>query len=158
MRKDTQIAPTFASEAGVLMVFPTKGSATLFFHDPCSALLCRLYAHCISFLFKEERFCQIHIVGFVPFSYIVRLCLQRLCPVRKTVTTTLTPCGELPLTRPLNLAGHVLDQKKHSEKEIQWRTTDVVNLKVKGASYVVFVYTDTPAGINDYCTDHLLNS
>lgn len=39
-----------------------------------------------------------------------------------------------------------------------WRTIDVVNLKVKSASYAVFVYTDTPAGINDYCTDHLLNS
>lgn len=56
-----------------------------------------------------------------------------------------------------NLASHTSDQKALGE-EMRCTTNDAANLKVKSASYVVFIYSDTPAGVNDYRTDHLLNS
>lgn len=143
--KKPALANISNSTEAVAVVTCTDGSTAIYYSSPDKSL------HPIRFIWAW------HPAGiFYPLLFLCATLMDSNDRQRNTFPTTLTPCGQLPLTRPQISSAAYIGSEALGEGK-QCRTNDI-NLKARTCSYLVFIYSDTPAGMNTYCTGRLLNS
>lgn len=117
----------------------TRGSADIFHCSPDESL------HPIRFVLSMTS--SRH---FLPTAFTQ--CISALMDwderrKKKTLPTTLTPCGQLALTRPPQprMGWKALRRKCNAGQM-------ALTLGVRDDPCLVFIYSEAPAGMNNYCT------